>query len=171
MAKHIWSVLCERISVDQRTNLVSYLSCIEGIRALELPFAVPNLSLGTLWLTDNKKAEKIVFRLVLGCPDSTEKVLVEGSQEQAPSARARINLILDGLAVDQTGQHIFRLEMLNNDSWEVKAEVPFDVVLEAKEQVAKGKEGGAESAKKPKKGKDEAVRVVRFSKKSGKTKR
>lgn len=170
MAKHIWSVLCERISVDQRTNLVSYLSCIEGIRAHELPFAVPNLSLGTLWLTDKKTTEKITFRLVLGCPDQTEKLLVEGSQEQAPSARARINLILDGLAVDQTGQHTFRVEMLNNDSWEVKAELPFDVILEAQEQVVKGQERSAQSDM-PRKRKSDAVRVARFSKKNGKTKK
>jgi len=75
------------------------------------------------------------------------------------------------LAVDQTGQHMFRVEMLNNDSWDVKAELPFDVVLETQEQVVEGKESAAESAKQPRKRSGDAVRVVRLGKKNGKTKK
>ena len=49
MIKHIWSVLCERISIDQYSNLASYLSCIEGITIKKLPFTFPSLAFGSRW--------------------------------------------------------------------------------------------------------------------------
>ena len=130
MARNLWSVLCERITVDQRTNLISYLTCIEGVTTLQLPGTVPTLAIGTAWLREGDNDKAFVFRLVVVNPDNSEKVLMEGSQEFASGQRARLGFVMDGFPIQQTGQYVFRIETKSDGNWEVRATLPMDVGLQ-----------------------------------------
>lgn len=141
MAKHLWSVLCERISIDQRTNLVSYLTCMEGVTARQLPGAVPTLAIGSLWQRDSDEEHSFVFKLVVVSPDKSEKMLLQGSQDFGPTEKARTNFVMDGFPIEQTGQYVFRIETQNVSDWECRAMLPLDVTLHTGEQA--GESGGS----------------------------
>ena len=134
--EHIWSVLCERVSIDQKTNLVSHLSCMEGITARQLPSAVPALAIETLWLRDGDEEDKAVFRLVVVNPDKSEKVLVQGSTEFGPNDKAHLTIGMDGFPVLQTGRYFFRIESQNGANWEIKASLPMDVGLATNQEIS-----------------------------------
>lgn len=130
MVKHIWSVLCERLSVDQNTNLVSYLTSIEAITVQGLPFSIQLLAIGSLWYT-SEKTDTIQFRLRLVSPDKTDKVLIEPPKVEFSTPRYRSNIILNGLKFEQLGTHTFQLELNNAEIWETVCEIPFDIAVKS----------------------------------------
>jgi hypothetical protein len=131
MVKHISSVLCERISIDQNTNLVSYLTSIEEITVQGLPFIIPLLAFGSLWHTNEKK-DTIQLRLRLVSPDKTDKVLIEPPKVDFSTARYRSNIILNGLKFEQSGTYTFQLELLpDTDKWETVSEIPLDIKVKS----------------------------------------
>lgn len=147
MAKHVWSVLCERVSIDQRTNLVSYLTCMEGVAASQLPIAVPALAIGSLWLRDVDEEHSFVFRLVIIGPDKSQKMLIEGSQEWGPNGKARTTFVMDSFPIEQTGQYVFRIETQNaGGDWESQAMLPLDVELRTGEQAGETGKNVSDSA-------------------------
>jgi len=133
MVKHIWSVLCERASVDQNTNLVSYLTCTEGLTAKKLPAIIQNLALGSRW--HGKPNDKFRLRLLLFRPDRTKKQLLETEDHVFKDSNHRTFIILDGLPLEQGGDYIFRLEIRTAKDWKVVHDIPLSVISEDKEQI------------------------------------
>ena len=130
MIQHIWSVLCERISTDQDTNLVSYLTCIEEITVSQLPFAIPLLALGSLWQTDRPFKDVLKARLLLNSPDGSEKILIETEASIFQKERHRINIILNGIPFDKFGKYIFKVQMKLKEEWKTAAEIPLKVGMQ-----------------------------------------
>lgn len=130
MIKHIWSILCERISIDKKTNLLSYLTCVEEFTVTQLPVSSPILAFGTLWQTDSPSQEKLIFKLILIMPDGSEKVLFESKDFVFEKERHRTNVILNGLTFDQTGTHIFKMQKKQKNEWETVAEIPMKIKLQ-----------------------------------------
>jgi len=130
MIKHIWSILCERISIDKETNLLSYLTCVEEVTVTQLPVSSPLLAFGTLWQTDSPSQEKLIFRLILIMPDGSEKILIESKDFVFEKERHRTNIILNGLTFDQTGPHIFKMQKKLEKDWDTVAEIPMKIKLQ-----------------------------------------
>ncbi len=137
MAEHVWSVLCERVVIDQRTNLASCLTCIEGVSAPQLPSNIPALSIGSMWVSDTEEKKSFTFRLVAVSPDKNEKVLLEGTQDVEPNGRGRVGIVLDGFPIEQTGKYMFRIEAKEGGSWEIKAKLPMEITLRKPQQAGK----------------------------------
>jgi hypothetical protein len=137
MIKHIWSILCERISVDQQTNLVSYLTCIEEIALAKLPAIHSLFSLGSIWRTDHPGEDSLKIRVVQIYPDGSKKTIIETNDFKLEKERHRTNLILNGIPFDQAGTHIFRIESQSDAAWKTEAEIPLKVILKA--AILKGK--------------------------------
>lgn len=137
MAEHVWSVLSERIIIDQRTNSISCLTCIEGVTAPQLPSTVPVLSIGSMWMRGNEEEKDFVFRLVSVRPDKSEKELIQGAQTLEPNGRGRVVIVMDGFPIEQTGRYVFRVETQSAGSWEIRAKLPMDVALRSQEQTSK----------------------------------
>ena len=49
MIRNVWSVLCRDIIIDQESNAVTYIRCIEEGAAANLPVHIGPLYIGTLW--------------------------------------------------------------------------------------------------------------------------
>jgi Family of unknown function (DUF6941) len=137
MIKHIWSVLCERISVDQQTNLVSYLTCIEEITIAKLPAMHSLFALGSIWRTDHPGEDILKIRLIQISPDRSKKTLIETDDFKLEKERHRTNLILNGIPFDQAGTYVFRIESQSEAIWKTEAEIPLKVTLRA--AISKGK--------------------------------
>lgn len=137
MIKHIWSILCERISVDQQTNLVSYLTCIEEIAVAKLPAIHSFFALGSTWRTDHPGEDIIKIRLVQISPDGSKKTLIETNDFKLETERHRTNLVLNGIPFDQAGTYVFRIESQSGSAWKTEAEIPLRVILKA--PISKGK--------------------------------
>lgn len=132
MFKHVWSVLCERTSIDQNTNLVSHLSCIESIETVQLPLPLFILSYQSRWYKDNDVVESLKASLVLVAPNGSEIKLAEG-EFKTELRNHRMNITLGGLVVDQIGTYKFRLLQEHEGHWKIVHEMPFDVRLISKE--------------------------------------
>ncbi len=133
MMKHIWSILCERTSVDSQTNLISYLTAIEAISIKRLPFRIPFLVFATLWRSDSEHGGAIELKLVMVNPDRSEKV-VQHFKTQSTATKHRVNLVLNGMEFSQSGTYRFRLERLNGKRWERVSELPLDVTVAVQKQ-------------------------------------
>jgi hypothetical protein len=133
MIKHIWSILCERISIDQETNLVSYLTCVEEITANKLPAVHPLFAMGSIWHTDCPGEDMLKIRLVCISPDGTRRDLIETKEFKLDKERHRTNLILNGISFDQAGKYMFRLESKSEKGWKTETEIPIKISVKAKE--------------------------------------
>lgn len=104
MARHIWSVLCNRALLDTQTNQVSLIDVVESlrIRGPRLPSEIDGpvlvsttLTLVTLWTrSDMATAERMRGRAVVTTPDG--QVLpgktLDVDLHSAPRARAFMRL-------------------------------------------------------------------------------
>lgn len=127
MIKHVWSILCERISIDQGTNLVSYLTCVEEITATQLPAVHPLFALGSIWQTDCPGEDILKIRLVRISPDGAKNIIIETNEFRLEKERHRTNLILNGISFDQAGKYVFRLESKSKTGWKAETEIPVKI--------------------------------------------
>jgi hypothetical protein len=128
MIKPIWTVLCERISIDRETNLVSYLTCIEDITTARLPAIHPRISIGSLWQTDAPGRDVLRFKVVLVSPEGEEKTLLESEDYVLEMERHRANINLFGIAFEQAGTYGFKLMYKQKEKWSTAAEIPLKVI-------------------------------------------
>ena len=129
MINHIWSILCERVSIDKETNLISYLTCIEEITADKMPAIHQLLVFGSLWQTDQPKKDTLSFRLSLISPLGKEKILVESDPQLIDKERHRTNIILNGIPLEQVGKYIFKLQMKTEEKWKTVSELPLKITV------------------------------------------
>jgi hypothetical protein len=123
--------MCERISIDQETNLVSYLTCIEEISVTQLPVIHPLFAIGSIWKTDRPGDDVLKVRLVRISPDGQENELIETSDFRLEKERHRTNIILNGISFDQVGTYIFKVQSRTDGTWKPEAEIPLSILLRA----------------------------------------
>ena len=131
MIKHIWSVICERIVVDQTTNLVSYQTCLEGITAAKLPFNLTAFAFGSRWYKDSSDDEKLSFRLTCVTPKGNENLLVQVDDQILSAPSHRTNILLNGLPFEEEGTYYFTLKMKRENKLIKIAEIPFSVSVQS----------------------------------------
>lgn len=129
MLKHVWSVLCERVSVDRHTNLCSYLSCIEAVTTKNLPAVMQSLTYGCRWNKDDDPKEVLKVKLIVISPDGKEIPLVESAESVIERKNHRLNIILDGMSFKHAGVYTFRLKRNIDGKWSKVHDTPLSVVL------------------------------------------
>lgn len=131
MIDHIWSVLCERISVDQQSNLQSYLTCIEDITVQQLPARILRISFASRWFKKSDSKNNFSFRLSLVHPGGTEEVLIKYNDMKFDPKfeNIHLNFILDNLLIKEEGLHTFRLERKRDNDWQMVSKTPLKVQL------------------------------------------
>lgn len=149
MMRHIWSILCERTSIDRETNLVSYFTAIEAISVRRLPFRIPFLVFASLWRSDSEQGGAVEIRLVMVNPDKSEKYIFPSYKAESSAKRHRTNMILNGLQFSQSGTYSLRLDRRNDEQWELVTEIPLDISVAVQEEEAEKKPEVPESTSKP----------------------
>lgn len=148
MFNHVWSVLCERISVDKDTGLISYLTSVEDITAQKLPSIIKNLSFGSRWFKMSDSKDILNIRLSLIRPDETEQELIKTDDLKIDPKldNIRLNFALDNLQVKEKGIYVFRLERKKDNNWQVVSETPLKVQFVPANNTREAKEGSSEGS-------------------------
>lgn len=142
MIKHIWSVLCQRSSVDQQSNNVSLFDVFEAlevginpvsnIKTVDNPeFNIPvQYQVVTLWTITDAKNNEGEVRITLINPDGKEKILVN-SDLKFPPGKRRMRSInqIQGLPVNKSGDCHFIIELKQEGKFQKVADLPLEVKL------------------------------------------
>lgn len=145
MIKHIWSVLCQKSSVDQQSNNVSLFDVFEALEVginpttnIEPPdnpeFNIPiQYQVVTLWTITDAKNNEGEIRVTLINPDGKEKILVK-SDLKFPSGKRRMRSInqIQGLPVNKSGDYHFIVELKQEEKFQKVSDIPLEVKLNIK---------------------------------------
>ena len=142
MIKHIWSVLCEKSSVDQLSNNISLFDVFEALVVDINP--VPNVKspagseynipvqyqIVTLWTKTDSEDVKSQVRITLVNPDGKEKILVN-SELNFPPGKRRMRSInqIQGLPVGKSGDYRFIVSLNQGEKIQKVADIPLEVKL------------------------------------------
>ncbi len=138
--KHIWSIACNRSSIDCDSNLLSAFECLEEMSiaadkdiissggSLALP---AEFYLITLWLVEEDKGEekKIRWEFI----DPTDKVLSrldKTIQATAGVKRLRNRIKVGGLPLTSSGRYCLRLSHWVAKKYVPLSEIPVDINIE-----------------------------------------
>ena len=135
MIQHIWSVLCERISTDQISNLISYLTCIEEITVSQMPIVIPHLALGSQWITNLPTKDMLELKLLLISPEGIEKQLIVTKSLKFDKERTRTNVLLNGIKFESCGTYSFKIQMKVKDTWQTIGEIPLKIRMKEKSEI------------------------------------
>jgi hypothetical protein len=144
MAEHIWSVLCNKISVDRVTNILSIFDVREGAsfkiikpeegKQVVIPI---NLTLVSMWIrSDLNKPESIKFKPVVLSPDGKkmDDLGVELVADLVNNHKHRTNIQFMDFPISQSGFYRFQLEVkeVKNKKikWNKVCDIPFEVNIQ-----------------------------------------
>lgn len=122
--KNIWSVLCRDILVDQETNSVSYIRCIEEASASEFPTQINSAYLGSLWEKEGEEPEQIGFRVALLSPSKKKNIIVQTKPITFNRLRHRLHFRLNSIELYEFGNHNLLLEWQTNKYWTKVVQIP-----------------------------------------------
>lgn len=122
MIKNILSMICRECLIDQRTNLVSYINCFEGITVGTLPTALIDFRIATLWRKNADENTKV--RVRYKSPDGVIKDLVqEINFEPLGKIEHRVVFAVNGLLIEKEGVYSFLVEYKEGDDWRLAQEL------------------------------------------------
>ncbi len=133
MIDHVWTVLCSRSVIDVDSNSVSIQDVIEQITVNAEPvsggFLPIPLEIITLWARkEDEEPAKGIERLTFVQPSKKESVISEGEVDLSRAERHRHRIRLPGLPLSETGRHLFRVEIKeDDDQWHKVAAIPLSV--------------------------------------------
>lgn len=142
MIKHIWSVLCQKSSVDQQSNNVSLFDVFEALEVGINPttnikpsdnpeFNIPiQYQVVSLWSITDAKNNEGEIQVTLINPDGKEKILVN-SDLKFPAGKRRMRSInqIQGLPVNKSGDYHFIVELKQEEKFQKVADLPLEVKL------------------------------------------
>lgn len=141
--KHIWSVLCQKSSIDVETNLLSLFSCVEELsltldssEALKNNIVVPTeFQLVSFWAREQAEEEsslEVEGELI----DAQGKVLNKFNNKFAIKKgvlRFRNRTNIQGLPITGPGRYLLRLKQKDEQGeWPVVTELPVDIKINYK---------------------------------------
>ena len=136
--KNIWSLLCTRALIDQRTNGLSLIDAIDELTvtfntAEEMSAPTKNIPVSfefvSLWHDEAKETErKLPYTIVIKSPQG--EVVGEFKNEarfEAGKTRLRTLTSINGLKLTVEGKYLFQVSQTDSDKEQIVAEVPIDV--------------------------------------------
>lgn len=141
MAEHVWTILCEQATVDEKTNNLSLLRIIEQIEVAisspELPptpFVIPvDWTIGSFWArTKWDQPEKVRARLQTLSPTGTRLGVGEFDVDLTVHRRMRTLSKIAQFAIDKGGLYTFSLDVatdLQHTKWTQVGKSLLEVVV------------------------------------------
>ncbi len=138
--KNIWSIICERSSIDSQTNLLSLFNCIEEVKLeidkTKMPksdkLVIPvNFQLISLWVIEDYTKEN-TSEIKIEFIDPRGKVLNEFLNTlKAKKGEKRLRSIINiqGVQITEGGRYYYRISQKKNKKFEVASESPLDINL------------------------------------------
>lgn len=144
MIEHIWTVLCSRSLIDQRTNNISLIDIIEELRIVGPPLPqsgeqviIPiNFEVVTLW---SRGEDNLPFRghgrLLFIDPAGNTLRSLDFEIDLSVFQRVRNCLGIIGFLVQNQGRHILRVQMRGNgiEEWHTVANIPLNILFQPPE--------------------------------------
>lgn len=137
MIRHVYSILCSKVSVDRETNNISLFETLESVQftistALTFPANVPfEASLVTLWARqDPNEPLEGEMRVRLLAPNGDQLGMFPNNIIDLRAApRARFVGRINGLRVAGDGIHEWEIayRLVNQEEWHTVASVPLEV--------------------------------------------
>jgi hypothetical protein len=151
MARHIWSVLCERVLVDASSRSVSLMEVADDIAVEgEIPrggdVAAPvELALVSDWAREGGLPEQGATRFTLHAPD--ERLLAEGTEIQVNLVdEERVQTVgqIHLLPLAGPGRYEFVVQYRRDikEPWATQSRIPLDIREVAHEQPGAAKRPG-----------------------------
>jgi hypothetical protein len=143
--KHIWSILCQNSSVDDRTKLLSIFNCVEELSLVfkkdKMPkdnnLVIPiSFQLINFWIADNKE-KRNTLEIKLEILDPLKELLGTFNKafeiaDKAPRFRSIISI--NGIKVTKEGRYTLRVLQKEDsgDKFKTVAELPLDIKINYK---------------------------------------
>jgi hypothetical protein len=138
--KHIWSILCEKSSIDSDTNSISLYNSLESI-TVDVPnnvrgvINVPiNYEIVSFWFSE-EPMKKWQGEILIEMYDPSVKKLKEFRMElnnyNKIGKRMRARQKISGISLTTAGDYIFKVKYKenNNKQYETVAEIPLEVII------------------------------------------
>jgi hypothetical protein len=136
--KNIWSIICEKSSVDSQTNLLSLFSCIEEVKLeidkTKMPkgdkIVIPaSFQLVSFWAIEDSTKENST-EIKVEFVDPKGKVLNEfKSILKAKKGIKRMRNItnIQGVPITESGRYYYKVSQKKGNKFKVVSELPFDI--------------------------------------------
>ncbi len=141
--KHIWSLICEKSSIDSETNNISIFNCIEEIEIIVDKSKMPQknillipISFQLLSLWDLNKEKNLELKIDILDPDNkTVHSLnpIFSINENFKRFRSKVNF--EGMPISKNGRHTIRISRkLEPDlnKYKNEVEIPLDINIKYK---------------------------------------
>jgi hypothetical protein len=146
MFNHIWSVICQNSSVDERSNTVNLFGCIENIgvdidknKNINNKISIPiQFDIVSYWtLDDSAKKNSLILKIEMIKPNGDVSFQKEENIfTEAGWGRIRNIAKFSGLELETTnnGRYIFRISQKEkkNDDFMIVANLPVDIKINIK---------------------------------------
>ncbi|MDR3673254.1 MAG: hypothetical protein P4L36_20580 [Holophaga sp.] len=136
MARLTWAIACQRILLDQQTNMMSYIDALDGISLPVFPIMAPPIFVGTLW--EREGEAQIEVQVKAYAPDGAilGTAVSEPLRFRPEHQRGRVNVVLAGIVLPAAGRYEFGIEIRDKKKWVEVNRIPFQV-----EQAVPGAQG------------------------------
>lgn len=136
--KNIWSVLCTRSVIDQRTNSLSLYDCVDEMTIgftnpedikTEVKNIPANFDLVSLWHDDDAKKERNFKYQVEIVDPKNKKIgeLVYEAKFEKTKKRLRTITQINGLSITVEGEYVFKTKYKSGEKFVLVSEIPVDV--------------------------------------------
>ncbi|HUD11334.1 MAG TPA: hypothetical protein VMS08_02910 [Candidatus Saccharimonadia bacterium] len=138
MIKHLWSVLANEVSVDQRTNNLSIFGVLEELTIpvpedIRLPTLVPlKHTIVSLW--QKTRGEEVNFSLsvqIIAPNGDTLGEVIQPVKILPQHRRTRSIIQMDRFPLTGPGEYVFRVaaKLVDQEKETVYAQLPLDVII------------------------------------------
>ena len=139
--RHIWSIICEKSSIDFESNLLSMFNCVEemklAIDKTKIPkngrLVIPvNFQVISFWSIENSNKEnstEIKGEII----DPKGVVLNEFKntlKTKKGIKRFRNRTNIQGMPITENGRYYFKISQKKDNKFKVVAELPLDIEIE-----------------------------------------
>lgn len=136
--KNIWSILCTRSIIDQRTNALSLIDCIDELTVTfskpeEMSAAQKNIPIAlevvSLWHDEAKESERILDYVIEISDPQGKKIGEFKNQAKMEAGKTRLRAItgINGLQLTSEGKYLFKVLLQETNELKPISEIPIDV--------------------------------------------
>lgn len=131
MVRNVWSVLCRDVLVDQESNSVSCIRCLEEGATAALPVRIGPIYLATLWEKEGDEPEAVTARVTLESPGGEQRVLLQTNPLTFARPLQRLQFRIAELSINEFGRFRVHLECRQGEEWNRAASLPLLVRFQA----------------------------------------
>ncbi|HZJ41395.1 MAG TPA: hypothetical protein VFD16_03995 [Candidatus Saccharimonadales bacterium] len=136
--KNIWSILCTRSIIDQRTNALSLIDCVDELtitfsKLEEMSAASKNipiiLEVVSLWHDEAKESERTLAYVIEIVDPQGKKVGEFKNEAKIEAGKTRLRAItgINGLQLTTEGRYLVKILLQETNELKLISEIPIDV--------------------------------------------